>query len=345
AVTAAVAIVLLAANTIRSRAARGTAVALLALASIELVLMSMHSIPQQLRTDIAFTDLGTATTEFLADVDAGFTIALTDDGRTADYEVPGFRPNANALADAASIDGYDGGVQITKRWADSLRRFQPDPPIELPLRNSLTLPIEPEQLARLGVRYILLDRARPPEAFIPGWTGPVATDDLFEVWENPAWLGDAVAWSSAEYAEDPAERLRTDGTSLATSALVTDRAAVLECDVECDPVGVEARRPRPERIEATVDLDRPTVVSVAQQALPGWTVTVDGRDAEVVEVDGILLGVSVPAGQHEVVFSYHSPWLTVTLALSVLAMAATIALLVGDMVLRRRTQAAGGGDR
>ncbi len=74
----------------------------------------------------------------------------------------------------ASIDGYDGGVQITERWADALRRFQPDPPIELPLRNSLTLPIEPEPLARLGVRYILLDNKRPPDVFIPGWDGPLA---------------------------------------------------------------------------------------------------------------------------------------------------------------------------
>ena len=27
------------------------------------------------------------------------------------------RPNANVLAGVASIDGYDGGVQITERWA------------------------------------------------------------------------------------------------------------------------------------------------------------------------------------------------------------------------------------
>ena len=59
---------------------------------------------------------------------------LTDDGQTVEYEVPGMRPNANVLAGVASIDGYDGGVQITERWADALRRFQPDPPIELPLR-------------------------------------------------------------------------------------------------------------------------------------------------------------------------------------------------------------------
>jgi hypothetical protein len=316
------------------------------LAALELGAMSMNSIPQQLRTEVAFTNMRTPTTDFLADVDAGFTVALTDDGRTADYQVPGLRPNANALHGVPSIDGYDGGVQITQRWADALRRFQPDPATELPLRNSLTLPIEPGPLARLGVRYILLDLARPPADFIPGWVGPVAADDLFEVWENPDWLGDAVAWSSAAVSDDPAELLRNDLASVARTALVTDPSAALDCADDCDPVGLDVRRPRPERIEVSVDLDRQTVVSVAQQALPGWTLTVDGEQADVVEVDGIFLGARVPPGEHEIVFTYRSPWLTATIVLSLLAIAATISLAVADMVQsRRRAQVAGGGDR
>lgn len=346
AVTAVVALGLIAANTFAPAVLRAAAVTLLVLASSELGVMSLHSIPQQQTAEVAFTSHRTETTDFLASVDAGLTVALTDDGRPADYQVPGLRPNANVLHEIPSIDGYDGGVQITQRWADALRRFQPDPPTELPLRNSLTLPIEPRPLARLGVRYILLDLARPPADFIPGWVGPVASDDLFEVWENPNWLGDAVAWSSAIVSDDPAELLRNDGASLAATALVGDPSRALDCVDDCIPVGLTIQRPRPERIEVSIDLDRPTVVSVAQQALPGWTVTVDGEDADVVEVDGIFLGAAVPAGQHEIVFTYESPWLTVTIVLSLLAIAATISLAVADTVQsRRRPQVAGGSDR
>jgi hypothetical protein len=346
AITAAITLVLLAANSLASQNLRVAAVAILVLAALELGAMSMNSIPQQLRTEVAFTNMRTPTTDFLADVDAGFTVALTDDGRTADYQVPGLRPNSNALHGVPSIDGYDGGVQITQRWADALRRFQPDPATELPLRNSLTLPIEPGPLARLGVRYILLDLARPPADFIPGWVGPVAADDLFEVWENPDWLGDAVAWSSAAVSDDPAELLRNDLASVARTALVTDPSAALDCADDCDPVGLDVRRPRPERIEVSVDLDRQAVVSVAQQALPGWTLTVDDEQADVVEVDGIFLGARVPPGEHEIVFTYRSPWLTATIVLSLLAIAATISLAVADRVQsRRRAQVAGGGDR
>jgi hypothetical protein len=345
-ITAAIALLLLAANSLAPFTLRASAAVIVALAALELGAMSLHSIPQQLRTDVAFTSLRTPTTDFLADADAGLTVALTDDGRPADYQVPGLRPNANVLHEIASIDGYDGGVQITQRWADALRRFQPDPPTELPLRNSLTLPIEPGPLARLGVRYVLLDLARPPADFIPGWTGPVAADDLFEVWENPDWLGDAVAWPSATLSDDPAERLRDDAAGVAQTALVTDPSAVLDCAGECAPVGLDVRRPRPERIEVSVGLDRPSVVSVSQQALPGWTLTVDGAEADVVEVDGIFLGAVVPAGDHEIVFTYRSPWLTASIVLSLLAIGATISLAVADTVRSRRAaQAAGGGDR
>ena len=341
AATAIAAFALISANTLAPRMMRATAIGLLALASLELGAMSLHSIPQQMTTDVAFTSHRTATTDFLADVDAGFTVALTDDGRPADYQVPGMRPNANVLQGVASIDGYDGGVQITERWADALRRFQPDPPTELPLRNSLTLPIEPEPLGRLGVRYILLDLARPSADFIPGWTGPVAADDLFEVWENPSWVGDAVAWSSAVVSADPAEQLRTDRSTVADSALVADESHALTCSTDCAPVGVALRRERPEHIVVSVDFDRATVVSVAQQALPGWTVTIDGAEVDVVEVDGIFLGVSVPPGEHELEFTYRSPWLAATLVVALLSIAATIALVITDtLILRRRAQAA-----
>ena len=100
-----------------SRVGSAAAVLLLALGVAELATMSLHSIPLALETATPFTDHPSAAVDYLAAEDQGSTIALTDDGRGAEYEVPGFRPNANVLAGVPSLDGYDGGVQITKRWA------------------------------------------------------------------------------------------------------------------------------------------------------------------------------------------------------------------------------------
>jgi hypothetical protein len=347
AVTGAVCVVLLALNTVRGRAARITTVTLIVLAMVELGAMSINSLPQGLRTDVAFTEHRTATTDFLEAQTSGMVVALTDDGVPVEYQVPGLRPNANVLFDIASIDGYDGGVQLTQRWVDALRRFSPDPPEDLPLRNSLALPVEPGPLGRIGVRYVLIDLDRPPEQFVPGWAGPVASDDTFEVWENPQWMGEATAWSAAIVDDDPAETLRESPEAVGGVALVADADDVIQCTGEgCEPVALAVDRPRPERIEIVTDLDRPTIVSVAAQALPGWTVTVDGEAADVIEVDGLFLGVAVPAGAHEVVFSYRSPWMRATLAISALAVAATIALAIAGTVKRERTpQVAGDTDR
>ena len=352
AVTAAVALALLAAGVARLDLAGVAVVGVVLLAAAELSIMSLHSLPQAIHTDAPFDSHRSETTDFLIAHADGSVIALTDDDRTVDYQVPGLRPNANVLFRIRSIDGYDGGVQITERWANALRRFTPDPDSELPLRNSLSLPIEPEPLGRLGVRYILLDRDRPAEVFIPGWTGPRATDANFEVWENPSWRGDAVVWSSAVTSDDPAELLRESPETVSTSAVVERADDAFECDTgrsDCEPVGAAVVRPRPEQIVVEVDVDHPTLVSVAQQALPGWTVAVDGVAADVVDVDGLFLGVKVPAGQHSVTFTYRSPWLGVTLGMALLAVAATFALaIVGTVRQSRRgrtIQVAGCDDR
>ena len=196
----------------RTRWATAAIGAVLAIGAIEMTAMSLHSMPMSKTTDTPFTDHPSTTTDYLRDHPGGSTIALTDDERGPAYEVPGLRPNANVLPGIPSIDGYDGGVQITKRWAKSLERFTPDPPTELPLRNSLHVPVTPESMSRLGVRYALLDNGRDPDVFIPGWVGPLADDGNISVWENPLWIGDAVAWPTVTVAaaDDAADLLRTD---------------------------------------------------------------------------------------------------------------------------------------
>ena len=313
--------------------------ALAGLLVLELGLMSRQSFPQQLRTDTPFTAYSSPATDWLVDRD-GYVLSLTDDGPGigAEYHVPGLRPNANALSEVPSIDGYDGGVQITKRWADALYRINPEPIPELPLRNSLQLPIETGTTGRLGVRHIVLDRKRPAELFIPGYEGPIAGDDEVTVWENPAWIGEAVAWPAAEAVDSDrtaADLLRTRPDDYATTALVDDPDAALECADRCTPVGLDVIRHDPEHLEVRTSLDAPAVVMVTQQALPGWRVEVDGNPASEVTVDGLFLGVVVPAGEHVVEWRYRSPLLGPTILLSILAVLTTLALATYDTLLRR----------
>jgi hypothetical protein len=82
-------------------------------------------------------------------------------------------------------------------------------------------------------------------------------------------------------------------------------------------------------------LERPAVVLLDDAWAPGWSVRVDGRPAQALQADVVLRGVAVPAGEHEIVWSYRVPGLRAGAALSLLALLATLAW-GGLLVVRGR---------
>jgi hypothetical protein len=102
-------------------------------------------------------------------------------------------------------------------------------------------------------------------------------------------------------------------------------------------VGPAARAPQPGRGTVRVVDDRPAEVAlradmtrgglvVLNDAIDeGWTVRVDGRAAEAVRVNGVMRGVQVPRGSHEIRWSYRVPGLTVGAAISLAALAGMLA--------------------
>jgi hypothetical protein len=211
-----------------------------------------------------------------------------------------------------------------------LTRFNPTPDLDLPLRNNLSPPLDPIALGRIGVHFVVLDRAIDPRAYVPGWVGPTAQDDRFVVYENPMWRGEAVAWRSA-MAMPAAAIQRALGAAAADfqdTVLVTDPDDVRSCDRTCDPVGLGVTRSTPEHATTMVDLDVPSIVALDQQFDGGWHVSVDGRAAPAIEADGFVVAVAVPAGRHTVVWSYRPGWLTPSLVVAVLTLLATVGLAI-----------------
>jgi len=79
-------------------------------------------------------------------------------------------------------------------------------------------------------------------------------------------------------------------------------------------------------VALTVDAARAAVLVVSQAWSPGWKARVDGRQAPVVRVDGLVQGVPVPAGARRVELFYRAPGLRLGSAVSLATLAA---LLVG----------------
>ncbi len=92
------------------------------------------------------------------------------------------------------------------------------------------------------------------------------------------------------------------------------------------------------RVALRARLARPSVVLLDDAWAPGWSVRVDGQPARALQADVVLRGVAVPAGEHEIVWSYRVPGLRAGAALSLLALLATLAW-AGALVVRARRRA------
>ena len=77
-----------------------------------------------------------------------------------------------------------------------------------------------------------------------------------------------------------------------------------------EPLGIAVRFSRytPGAIDLTLDAPAPagSALVVSENYYPGWTATVDGRDASVARADLSLIGVELPAGARAVSLRFAS---------------------------------------
>ncbi|MDP2167151.1 MAG: YfhO family protein [Thermodesulfovibrionales bacterium] len=80
--------------------------------------------------------------------------------------------------------------------------------------------------------------------------------------------------------------------------------------------------------KAVIETDFPGkgFLVLSDQYYPGWRAYVDGRGTRILRVNGIMRGVIVPSGRHEVVFRYVPSNLAVSASLSLLALAVAVLL-------------------
>lgn len=270
-------------------------------------------------------------TEFLADQpERSFAFTTEDLGDTT-YVLAGMRPNANSFLGVRSIDGYDGGVQVTDDWVAATAALENPVSPDLLIRHQLRLPMDPELFARFGVRWVLYDTSMLPlPDLAPGWGDPVVESGGLAVLDNPAYEGEAHLFAATHPLADdeaPGDALADDDES-GEAAVVEADGPVLDCDTSCAPQGVEVRRSRPGALDLSADAARASVLVVDEQFDPGWSATVDGASVEVFKADGMFLGLQLPAGAHEVRLRYTAPGLRVGLALFVLGGLGLVAWVV-----------------
>ena len=85
----------------------------------------------------------------------------------------------------------------------------------------------------------------------------------------------------------------------------------------------------PNEVHMTVTVNKPTLVFTNQAYYPGWTASVDGKNADVLRADYLFQAVLVPAGTHDVRLRYTSQPLKQGIILSMIGLILfTLALLM-----------------
>lgn len=152
---------------------------------------------------------------------------------------------------------------------------------------------------------------------------------------------DRVRWASeAEVIADPTERV-----DALASGSVPDDAVVLDSqeDVsDADPgstAEIEPAQPEEDTFEYAVDADGSGWLLIEDSfSRPGWSATIDGEDAPIVDADHAAGAVFVEAGEHTVEVRYRTPgllaglWVTAAAAVAL----AGIAIVAGWSRARAR---------
>jgi hypothetical protein len=174
----------------------------------------------------------------------------------------------------------------------------------------------PTVLGMLGVRYVIT----PPGL-------PLANGELRVVYDAPdarvyqnlavlprTFVASGVAVVGNE--EEAAGMIASEAFDPRVEGVV-ERGELASAGLELTGGGnVRVISEHNDEVRLRARLRSPGLVVLIDQIAAGWSVKVDGRPARPVRTDMVLRGVVVPAGTHEIVWSYRVPGLRAGAALS-----------------------------
>ena len=93
-------------------------------------------------------------------------------------------------------------------------------------------------------------------------------------------------------------------------------------------------------VDGTVTLDRPKILLLTIPYCGGWTATIDGKEARLLQANTMFSALALEPGEHTIHLTYRTPHLKAGLAVSVLGFAAFGATLLCTEVKKRKERKA-----
>jgi hypothetical protein len=206
----------------------------------------------------------------------------------------------------------------------------------------------------LGIRYVTNGNELTTAGFHPLYLDrrdeiKTADNDMQVIEENDAALSLFQVYSRYQVVASLQEALNAV-TNLQTLSLVIedpDRRIA----PSSSPPGSDGDNPKLDVLEATdnsyrvrISLANPAWLFLADANYPGWTASLDGKDAPIFSAQVLGKAVAIPAGDHEVIIRFRSKTFLFGLLISI-ATLATLALTTAVQIYRRRTMRPTAGER
>jgi hypothetical protein len=244
-----------------------------------------------------------------ADPDKGLTLTMTvsaggqtvTSGRFLGSGVPA----GTQLAIAAAAENLPAGAPVTVTLSGS----GASGPLVLAGRSAATIDCAPVRSANDGLKVAYAD------------AGSIVYERLKAL--------PRIRWASAAVTvTDPTARIATLQTGIPDDAVLLNTAGTAPAG---RPATISVGADSGSTVSAVVDAQGAGYLVVADALQdPGWSVSVDGKPAELVLADDAMGAVLVPQGVHRVVFSYRARGQTAGAVLTLLAVILMIGLALGQ---------------
>jgi len=259
-------------------------------------------------------------------------------------------PNWSGVFGLSDVRGLDG--LFYRKYLTFVKAFFP-PVAPMVLTDRFTgdegLPIEAPEgrrwLALSSIGYVVNGNTK-----LDGF--PADFEKVYDadarVYRVKHTLPRAALFSHARAAPDDAaalEALRAPSTDVFTTAILTGTGGAVASAVSALATNRGAGAAEPativaygsQRADITADVARPALLVLTDSDYPGWTVSVDGRQASLLTADYWFRGVLLTPGHHSIVFRYAPRSFALGLLLSCFAFVGIVMLLAWEP-LRARLQ-------
>ena len=87
-------------------------------------------------------------------------------------------------------------------------------------------------------------------------------------------------------------------------------------------------------IKGNINNEKSGILQIGASYSSGWKAYVDGKEAEVINVNTGFIGISLEEGEHEIYFKYCTPWIKTGAIISILGILSLIIIINKKEVIK-----------